>query len=210
MKTRLLILALLCHPLFSNAQEFQGEYIYHFQIDAAPTMEMNYRTITDGKRTKSIVSMMGQEMEVLQGDDGYSYAIMHAQKMVMKSVRSSPMNASSNALFEGTQCAPLSSQNKKKILGYDCVEYHAQCTDQEGNQTEVRIWHTDDLYLPMSQDNANPLGLKDLPEKGAMLEMIMSRNSEGFMSIKVSEIVPRVVANEEFELPKGYQIIEVH
>ncbi len=210
MKTKFLILTLLCCSFVCDAQEFQGEYIYKYQIQASPTMEMSYRTITDGRRTKSIVAMMGQEMEVLQGEDGYSYVIMHAQKMVMKSLHSSPMNPPANALFEGTQCTPLASQNKKKIMGFDCIEYRAQCKDQEGNQTEVSIWHTHDLLLPMSQEQVNPIGMKDLPAKGAMLEMVMTRNGGSFMSLKVSEIVPRAVAAEEFELPKGYQIIEVN
>lgn len=208
MKKSIMTLLVAFSVGLNYAQTFQGEFIYEFSIQNAPDMGMQYRTITDGKNTKSVVNMMGQEMEVIRYDENYLYVIMHAQKMIIKSKNDNSMLNNPNSMFQDVTCKPEQSQKKRNILGYDCSEYRAVCTDKEGETSIVSVWYTEAISLPMVQYQPSSFGIQDLPQEGAAMEMTITRNGEALMNMKVAKISPRVVAASEFEIPKNYQLLE--
>jgi hypothetical protein len=209
-KQILLLGCLIFFSLLANAQAFEGEFTYSFEIKGEQAeilkafMPSSLKIKIKGTKSHSYLDG-GMSSEILT-IDGQPYMLDNEAKTAQKMPK-----MDDKAQSEVTNAMKAVKTNEKKdIAGYPTEKYIVT-SEQSGKKVTMVMWMTTKIEMPaeISHSMFKELkGIKDLKGVPLKVEIITPVSETDNMTIEmtVTSIKKVAVSPKDLELPKDFKI----
>jgi len=209
-KQILLLSCLIFLSLFANAQAFEGEFNYSFEVKGEQAemvkafMPSSMKIIVKGTKSHSYMEG-GMSSEILT-IDGQSYMLDREAKTAQKMPK-----MDDKAQSEVTKSMKAVKTNEKKDIASYPTEKYIVTSEESGKKVTMVMWMTTKIEMPIEVANSmfkELKGIKDLKGVPLKVEIVTPVSETDNMTIEmtVTSIKKGAVTPADLELPKDFKI----
>jgi hypothetical protein len=209
-KQILLLSCLIFLSLLANAQAFEGEFNYSFEVKGEQA-EMVKAFMPSSmkikvKGTKSHSYMEGGMSSEILTIDGQSYMLDREAKTAQKMPK-----MDDKAQSEVTKSMKAVKTNEKKDIASYPTEKYIVTSEESGKKVTMVMWMTTKIEMPIEVANSmfkELKGIKDLKGVPLKVEIVTPASETDNMTIEmtVTSIKKGAVTPADLELPKDFKI----